>query len=256
MKATPYLIRIVSGNAKGTIWQISTSASALNTATTVTVLNQGIDLTTLGIVNGVDTYEIIPADTLNNLFGATILPGGSTPAAADTVQVWNGLVWIVYYFNTDLNKWLRVGPNTDSSDTVIRPDVGMIIFHRFPAKSFRVLGRVAPSDLQIRYANGGNTYVGGFPITQTFGTAKFQNLPGWKQNANYLQADLVQIWNGAAWISYFFNPTAATPQWQRVGPNTPSDSVNVFVPGRPVMLVKRGTATGSSFLVQLNPLAN
>ena len=226
----------------------------MNTATTVNVLNQGIDLTSLGIVSGVDTYEVFPADTLKTLFPTTALLGGSTPSDADNVQIWNGAAWIVYYFNSDRSRWERGNaPVADSNDTVVRPDVGMILFHRGAATSFRLTGRLAPSDYQVRYANGGNTFVGGFPITQTLGNAKIQDLPGWKQNADYLQADLIQIWNGAAWISYFFNPGATPPQWQRVGPNTPSDSVNVFVSGRPVMFVKRGTTPGSSFLVQTRP---
>jgi hypothetical protein len=253
-KSSPYFIRIVSGTAQGTIWQISTSPSVPNTATTVTVLNQGIDLTTLGIVPGVDRYEIFPADTLTSMFGASTLLAGSSAAVADNVQVWNGAVWIVYYFNSDRSQWERANaPVADYGDTVLRPDVGLIIFRRGPAMTFLMSGRLAPSDVQIRYANGGNTYGGGFPVTQTFAEARIQELAGWKQNANHLEADLVQIWNGAAWISYYFNPASSPPQWQRVGPNTPSDSVNVFVPGRPVMFVKRGTTPGSSFLVQARP---
>ena len=254
-KATPYLIRILSGTARGTNWQISTSAP--NTATTLTVLNQGFNLTNLGIVSGVDTYEIIPADTLNNLFGATILPGGATSSEADNVEVWNGFAWIVHYFNTTANQWQRVAsPDTYSGDTVIRPDAGMIIIHRFPVQTFRLLGRMAPSGLQLRYATQGYTYLCGYPITQTFGAAKFQNLPGWKQNADYLQADVVEVWNGFAWISYFFNPSPTPGQWQRAGLGTSADTVPVFIPGRPVMFNTRGPDVGPALLLQTNPLAN
>ena len=64
--ASPYLVRITTGNATGRIFVVSTSAQ--NTSTTVTVGDEGTPLTSSGLQVG-DSYSIHPADTLLSFFG-------------------------------------------------------------------------------------------------------------------------------------------------------------------------------------------
>lgn len=82
--ATPYLIQITSGAAEGRLFLISSStntggavAGTANTATTVTVSSVDstqVDLSSLGIVAGTDTYKIYACDTLSSFFGTQHQP--------------------------------------------------------------------------------------------------------------------------------------------------------------------------------------
>jgi hypothetical protein len=218
------------------------------------VLNQGVDLTTLGIVVGQDNFEIFQADTLGNLFGNNTLLGGSSSGIADNILTWSGIGWSTYYFNTDRGRWEESGnPTVDWTNRVLRPDEGMIIVHRGAAISIPLYGRAAPCDSLLRYSKSGSSYLGGFPFAQTLLDSKIQELPDWQKSGDPATADQVQVFSGGIWISYFFNSAAAVPQWQQVGTNTPANSVNIFTPGRPVMFLKRGTAAGSAFYRQARP---
>jgi len=119
--SSPYLIQITSGAAEGRMFLISSSAAtggaiagAANTATQVTISSLDtaqVDLTTLGINVGTDTYKIFACDTLSSFFGtpaATGVQGGTTSANSDTiVAVINGSS-STYFYSTTNNRWSRV----------------------------------------------------------------------------------------------------------------------------------------------------
>ena len=249
--AAPYFVRIKSGNAEGRIFQISTSTA--NTETQLTVVTDGADLTTLGISS--DSYEIFPADTIASIFGSpgtTGILGGASSSEADNLQVYVPSVgWRTYYYNTSSNQWLRVGPPVASDNVVLRPDQG-IIYLRLAATPLEIvlLGTVPDTDSQTVVKNSGITFLGSnWPVDTTLATSGIADIPGWVKSASSSTADTVQLYlEGIGWRSYFHNGT----NWVRVGPPIVSDDV-VIPAGGAVMLVKIGTASGTTVLDQSIP---
>jgi hypothetical protein len=258
--ATPYVIRITSGAAKGHTFLISTSTQ--NTETTVTIDSQDatqVDLTTLGIVTGAsgDTYAIYACDTLSTALGTpatTGVQGGVSASGngADIVQMFVAGIWQQYYYNTSNLSWRRVGPNTLSDNVPIRPD-SAVIYSRLAATplNLTVLGAVPTSDRKVMVKNSGVSFISNsWPTVITLGTSAIHSIPGWASAANYDAAttDIVQMMVNGIWVKYFYTGN----NWKRVGPNTISDSVAIPV-GSAFIIEKKTPASGSSHLVQNIP---
>lgn len=258
--ATPYVIRITSGAAKGYTFLVSTTTA--NTATTVTIDSEEagkIDLSTLGIVTGAsgDTYAIYGCDTLSNSFGTpatTGIQGGTsaTGAGADIVQVFLTGFWRSYYYNTTSASWRLVGPNTLSNNIPIRPD-SAVLYSRLPASalSLTVLGTVPTSNRKALVNNSGVSFVSNsWPVNLTLSTSAINLIPGWVSPSSYdsTTTDIVQVMVNGFWVKYYYNGT----NWRRVGPNTLSDSVSIPT-GSAFIIQKAGSNTGASTLAQTLP---
>lgn len=236
--AAPWLLRVTSGAAAGRLFTISTVAA--NTAVRVTLLNAGTDLTTLGIVPGADTYELIPADTIAGLFPSGALQSGTT-ATADLLMLWNGSAWLTYYH--DGTQWMRqgVGP---SGNTIVRPDQGWLLRRRGGSLSIVLDGRVPSTAALLPVAKGNTSFVGALPVPLTFAEWNIQALPGWtSQPANPASGDHVKLWNGSAWLTYYHDGS----QWMRQGVG-PASATQLNRPGRPIMIV-RPSGSGTDFLI-------
>jgi len=208
--SSPWFIRIMSGTAVGRTLQV-TSAQA-STATTVTVDNQGTDLTTLGIVSG-DKYELFPAYTLQSVFGNSVL-GGASAGAADVVRLHNGTGWVEYYYNTTASQW-RIGSlPVSQNNVVIRPDSGVIFYRRSSSPLVLTLvGKVPSTDLQVVMNEVGAAFIGGFPNDSTLAGNNCNTMPGWVNNTgSVVNADKVTAFVSGAWNSYNYNQSAG--QWR------------------------------------------
>jgi len=261
---SPMLVRITSGQAIGRTFLISSSTT--NTGNTLTIDAADAaqtDLTQLGIVTGTDTYEILAGYTLATLFPASAGIQGGTSTTSDIVQLFVTGAWRQYYYNS--GNWLRVGPNTNSNNVVIRPDTG-IIYARIAATpiSLVLTGSVPVTPIASVVANSGVTFVGNaLPVDLTLGDAssnpsKIDQISGWVGNPNPASADIVQMFVSGAWRQYYYDnvSTVNNPgHWRRVGPNTVSDSV-VIPAGTAVILGKTGSATGNNVLNQPLPYAS
>lgn len=239
--SNPHLLRITSGAAKGRLFEISTSVA--NTRNTVTLNTAGVDLRTLGIVAHGDTYEIVRAETLGSLFPAGTLLSGSA-SAADVVQLYRDRIWVSYYH--DGAGWRAVADNSNASNLVVRPDEGLIIQRRGPTVVLSMVGVLPAVDLQVAVPRSASTVITLLPIAQTFDQLALQNvLPGWSSNpANVAAGDHVLIWNGSAWLRYFYQ--GAT--WLRQG-GPASGGVPLNVAGRPFLIV-RPSGSGTDTLHQ------
>ena len=256
---TPFFIRITSGAAEGRTLQISTGATAQNTATTLTVLNEGTDLTTLGIAEG-DTYEIFPADTLLSFFGAGTADGtagvlGGNATTGDLVRAIEGTSWSEYHYNLAAGQWRRGSVPVNMNNVVLRPDRGIIYVRRkMAAFSITLLGRVPDTDLRVTYNSLGGTFVAGcFPVDQTLSQLAFQQTPGWvaKTALNTIAtSDKLQVFDGSAWNSYHYD--AVLGQWRR-GSVPINFNTTVIPAGTPVLVEKVSGSTGIGVLVR--PLA-
>jgi uncharacterized protein (TIGR02597 family) len=242
--ASPYAVRIGSGAAEGV-----TVGITANTADTLTI--SGRNLAQLGITVGTDTFQLIPIDTLNTLFGSSTFLGGSSPAAADIVTV-SGTVQLSYYYNSSLNRWVRTsGPTTDRGNIPLPPNTALSVTRKGPAFALTIVGRVPDTKLNVLVANSGSTYTNtGFPTDTTIGSLALQSsIAGWVSASSASEADILAVTSNGNWFYYFHNGT----NWRRTtGPTTNRDSV-VIPAGTPIQLFKRGSAAGESLFLRELP---
>jgi len=246
----PWFIRITSGSAAGRTLQISSSIA--NTSSTLTVLNEGTDLTGLGIATGPegDTYEIFPGDTLLSLFGNSTL-GGTSAASADVVRLHNGAGWADYYYHSGAGEWRVATIPASQNSVVLRPDAGIIFYRRGGTPlTLTLLGVVPSTPIRSIVNNAGVTFLGNvFPVDQTLSSLGFNSLPNWVNAGPLATADKVVIWGKSGYISYNYNQ--AQGQW-RPGA-VPVNQNNVVIgAGTPAILERPGSAPGvTTFLRNL-----
>jgi len=258
--AAPYFVRLISGAHTGRVFQVSTTA---NTATRLTLVTDALDLSTLSLETGITAgaaFEIVPGDTLASFFGTTtptgtlVLQGAGDPVAADLVQIWGGAAWLNFYYNTAWSRWARdIDAITDPSrnDFLLRSDRGLMLTRRAANPlTLAVIGRVLATPQRAVHARSENALT--FLATMqagdtTLGQLALQNsdrTAGWRSSADSTQADLLLVWSGATWFSFFHNNVAG--HWQRVGDATPNRDDFVIAAGTPVFVQRRGAATAAA----------
>jgi hypothetical protein len=236
--SAPWTVRITSGPAAGKTLDLTG-----NTMTTLSV--SGVDLTSLGLTAGVDTFELVPLDTLWTLLGSDTVQGGTSAATADNVQVRSGASWLAYYFDTNLGYWRRtIGPATNSNNVVIRPGTGIQIVRRSAALSLTFTGRVPATAFRMAINNASTTALHtGFPTDTTLGALAVQTLlPGWRNGT-----DLLGLSNSS--VGYVFNGSF----WQPAsGPATNSDAL--AIPAGSLLIIQRpGATSGTTDLIRPLP---
>jgi hypothetical protein len=258
--ASPYFLRITSGAAEGLVFQVATASA--NTATSVSLLVQGLDLTSLGIIAGTDTYEIFPGETLLSLFGNGSdvgeggVKGSNSAAGADVVRLNVGSSWIEYYFDTAFGFWRQPGPPANRNHVVLHPHLGISYFRKGASNlEVTIQGRVAVGPVKTIVSNGGATYVANhFPIDRTLGSLGIESIPGFiaaePPAVPVASADTVSVWNGSGWKNYHYN--AGLSQW-REG-SLPVNRSNAMIPsGVPFWIQKKTLSSGSSLLTEQLP---
>ncbi len=225
-----HVIRFTSGLAQGRIFPIS----ALTNATTATVVLPP-SVTNLGTsVNAGDSFEIVPVNTLKNVFGSTAatvkLQQSAVKGSADLVYLWHDTIWIAYWF--DGTRWISQYEGfADIGNTPILSDEGIWVARRSTgAIEYTVSGTVPipPSlSLEVLGASGLTrkfTFVSNpFPADMTLAGLNFSTLPNWLTSLTQSTADIVYRWNGTAWIAFWHNGTQWINQEDEVGSsnNTP-----------------------------------
>jgi len=174
------------------------------------------------------------------------LLGGENAKAADNVQLWNGNAWVAYYYNTTRSRWERAVFNTSANNVPIRPDAGFIITHRGPAKTLTLIGRAPSSDLRIRFGVTKDSFIGTFPYAKTLAEIGLQATTGWARSTTSSLADKVSIWNGNAWVQYYFDGS----DWRRVGFGSIANTAAIQTPERPILISKINASTQPVFLHQ------
>ena len=251
--ATPHLLEITSGTAKGRMLLISTAAA--NTADTVTISPEEAarvgDLTNLGIVAGLangDTYRIRPVDTLSSFFGtpeSTLVQGGTAANNADTITIVSNGSSGTYFYNTAANppRWSRVALGSpDASNTPIPPYAG-VQYARIANTplEFIVTGKVPSGEREVSIKNSGTTVLAPFwPVGQTLAQLAIQNTPNWGSGASASAADTLALSSGGSVSTFFFDGT----NWKRVALGSPLANSNVVPVGASILINKKGSASG------------
>lgn len=255
--ASPNLIMITSGTAKGRMFLIA-SSPANNTATTLTVstVDAQIDLTTLGIVAGTDTYKIFACDTLGSFFGTPassgVLGGANVKSADSVVIVMNGIS-STYFYNTLLNRWTKSAfGNPDATNTPLLPYYG-IQYQRLgsSALSFVITGSVPTIERRVAIKSNGTTLLSQYwPVESTLSGLGLQNMSGWRSASQAKDADTVALISGGTSSVYWYTGS----NWKKNAFGNPiSDGVVVPIGTSIQISRKSGDLTGSTTLSQLVP---
>ncbi len=268
--ASPYMIQITSGAAEGRMFLIASSSNAggalagtANTASTVTISSFDrfqVDLTTLGIVAGQDTYKIYPCDTLKSFFGdgsstgSGAVLGGSAAASADTIIMLANGSSATYFYSTSSNRWTRFALGfPDASNVPLLPYYGLQFQRLAPTPlSFVVMGDVPMEKRQVGIKTSGSTFLSQYwPANSTLGSIGLHNLAGWQSGNSALVADTVILTSGGSANTYFYNGT----NWKRFALGLPNSDATPVPVGASVLIVKKGSSTGFTTLTQQPPYA-
>ncbi len=255
-EATPYLLEITSGTAKGRMLLISTTEANANTADTVTITPEEAtrvgDLTNLGIVTGAengDTYRIRPVDTLSSFFGtpeSTLIQGGTSASTADTITIVVNGSSATYYYNTGANppRWSRVSLGSPDDSNVPIPPYAGVQYARLgdTPLEFIVTGKVPSGDREVSIKNSGVTLLAPYwPVNQTLSDLAIQNIPNWSSGASAGAADTVVLTTSTGSVNTFFHDGS---NWRRVSLGSPLANTNEVPVGASIMINKKGSAGG------------
>jgi len=240
--SAPYFVRMMSGTNVGRFFLITS-----NTTTQLTVNANGVNLTTLLTVG--DSAQIVPANTLSSVFGATAtgFQTGVDASSSDNVYLWNGTGWDLYYNNG--TNWKKSGSLLSQNNVIVYPDEGLFISRRATTGplTLTVLGTVPSTTEQSDLAGAGSSFVPNrFPVDTQLGSIGFQNSPNWTSGPAAGQADDVYIWNGTGWDVYYYNAT----NWKKSGSLLTQDT-KVIPAGTAVFVTRVNSAP--AFLAQSLP---
>ncbi len=266
----PYFALILSGGQTGRLLLVSGNTAGNATATpkipgsvtlAVGTTNLTGDATTPGFaVAAGDRFELFPGDTLATLFGdgsvsnPVQLQTGTSSFAADSVQIFNGVKWVSYFFHSTNNSWVNAtGTQTNQNNLVLYPDTGLLVARRGPTTTIAITGRAPTTNLVTRIVGGTTSSVAvRFPTDTTLGALNFSNPGTWVASDDSFSADRVNLFNGVKWVAYFKTLTGSI--WKQVGGNGSDQSAKAIPAGSAVLIQKQGTATdSSSFFSQVLP---
>ena len=246
--ATPHFVRVKTSATAAHIGKFFL-ISANTTSQLTVVLPAGV-LDINAFISATDTCEVVAANTLGSVFGTTtpVLKTSPDPVVADNVLIWNGSTWDTYYH--DGTAWQNVNSFDPQDNTVIYPDEGMFVIHRFTASpgvnasvSLVLMGTV-PSTAEKTDVSGGTvghpgyTFISNrFPVNATLGSLGLQLLPGWVSGGDPVAVDNALIWNGTTWDTYYYDN--GVPAWQNVNSFDPQDSTPIPA-GAAVFVIRKG----------------
>jgi len=253
----PHALMITSGSASGAVLLLS--ADAQNSSESIAVRdphNRTLDVSTLGVVAGVDTFRIFELDTILSLFGTpdpqnpSAIRGGTSHQSADRLTVAFDGSLTSYYFNTLRNQWVQIKLGNPSGDhTPILPYYG-IQFGRLHTESFRatVLGEVPTIRKRLHVRNRGATIMASYwPVTQTLEQIGLHQSAQWVSGENSNADRVVLTPNGSA--QSFFHDGA---NWRQIRLGSPIANETTILPGQAAMLM-RNQQTGGTILEQDPP---
>ena len=258
--ANPYYVRVLTGTLAGRVIMVATTA---NTATRLFLANDGTDLTQTGLIGGArgDVVELVLADTLGTFFGAGSLQSGADAATADSVEVWNGASWLTFYRNAANNRWQRdsdTAANPTRDIFPVRPDRGLLLTRNAPTDlKLYLTGRVPELAPAYWHLRPGATFLStGLPVDNTLGSLALQSrAAGWRGGATFAaaaaDADLIRVWSGAGWLTFYYDLT--NNRWQRdVDASQTNRNTFVIPAGRPIMVYRlTAPVTASESLLPL-----
>ena len=254
----PMFVSIKSGVNAGRLFHITS-----NTATTLTVNTQGLDLSTMNFVQG-DTYEIVPGDTLEGLFGTPasgVIGGTSAQYTANLVDKIlindpSSNAILTYYYNTTNSRWQRVGTSANQGNLVISPRMG-VEYQRISTSPLTItlIGSVPATALKQQIPTFGASIMARYyPADTTLLALGLHNMSGWRKvgvnGITTANCDRVFVKVGSAFFSYYYD--SATSGWKRAGTSAGQNGV-VISAGSSYRVLRAGDSGSYDTLNQSTP---
>ncbi len=236
---TPHYAKVRKGTNAGRFFLITS-----HTNNTLTVNAAGATLSSVIVAN--DTVEILPAQTLGNLFGTSsvALHTGADETTADSVRIFNGTAWVSYF--NDGTSWRTQGTATAQDNTSIAPDQGiLIISHANTSANVMLYGEVGVSRERSTIPGTGEALLNNrFPVQTTLANLNLQSLPGWTPGDAASVADNVWLWNGTSWDTYYY--TGAN--WEKAGSFSTANNTSISPTTAIFVHRKAGSSAQNSYL--------
>lgn len=238
-KYPTHYIEFISGALTGLTFDI-TGTSAVAKSITVDA-----DLSASALAES--AYRIRPHWTLASLFGAT--PTGiqrGTATTADLINLWTGSSYTIFYHRQSAtqNGWRTTNSvSADEADAVVFPDQGIFFKRRgTTALSLPIIGEVRGDEFAVSVAPGFNLISGLSAKDITLdesGLYSGSNSTGVKAGTA-TSADLVSIWDGSSFLSYYVRSTVAGGvQGWRSTTNVSVDTSSTKIPAGSAIIVRR-----------------
>jgi uncharacterized protein (TIGR02597 family) len=256
----PYFAMLLSGGQTGRILSVtgnSPTALTLDTGNT-SLAGDAATPSFAAAVN--DRFELVAGDTLGGLFGdgsevaPLLLQGGTSPFNADTVQIFNGVKWVSYFFDTSLGRrfWVKQGGDGTSQNALtLFPDAGLLIARRGPTTTITVLGRVPTNSLLTQIPGGTSAKAVRFPVDTTLATLNLAGPGTWVAGDTPETADKISLFNGIRWVAYWKTSAGV---WKQVNGDGSNQGAKFIPAGTCLLVQKLGSATDStSFFSQALP---
>lgn len=235
--ARSHYIEVTSGVLQGTSFDVLATAASTITA--------DFSFGNTSVVGS--TYVIRPHRTIASLFGVTNQAGlrAGTELTADLIRLWDGVKYLDFFYSSAAGGpgWRKVGDGvTDHGGRVIKPKEGILFkFTGGTSPTLALMGELQGGVATILIAPGANFVNPVASIPLTLGTSNlFTNNPatGLKAGAP-TTADVVSLFNGAAFDDYYVRSTAAGVQgWRKAG-DVATDRSAVVIPPGTAFIVKR-----------------
>lgn len=195
-----------------------------------------------------DTVQIVPAYTLNALFGSSVasMVTGANASLADNIWILSGQTWLTYFHNG--TNWRRTGSLANQNDTVIYPDEGVLVVHIGGSPlSLTFTGTVPAVNEKTDISGAGTTFLANrFPVDIELNSVGIQSLAGWTTGANAGAADNIWMWNPtkspvAGWDTYFHNGT----NWRKTG-SLANQNTTLVTAGTAMIVIKLGSGSNAT----------
>jgi uncharacterized protein (TIGR02597 family) len=186
--------------------------------------------------------------TLADVFGPNNDQGlaGGTPTTADIIQVHSAGKEFRYYYNNTAGGWREAGNSSiNAADIVLYPEDGFVIIRqgRNATKSTRIIlgGAVKTGQSSFPIVPGQNVLSNPYAAPMTLGSSNLYTAdprtglaPG-----SPTTADLVQIYNGKSYDTYYYSAGGFAGKGWRRFPNGSADASNTVIPMGSSFKVKR-----------------
>lgn len=255
--ANSHFVRVLSGNATGRLFRISS-----NNATTLT-LQTGtgswllpVDSSSSNTVNVAigDRFEIIPMWTLGEVFGSNsttcVLRTATNPNNADQIAVYVDGGFASFFNNgTNWRNSVSAADTTNYNTYGILPTAGLWITRRATGTNAQLqfVGNVP--DLAPRYHMPGGARFGAaipLPAGATLENLALGNMTSWVRNNNPNNADQVTVYRPDNTSSAFFLNSSGVWRNALSALDQTNYATLVIPPGSGLWVTRRGTATGAS----------
>jgi uncharacterized protein (TIGR02597 family) len=242
----------------GTTYDITGTTAATHTVTLAQNLAAGV---TTGA-----TFRIRKHWTIAAVFGAANEGGlaGGTSTTADTIRIYNTAgVYTAYYYSTAAGDvgWRKtdasgVEQSGDQSGVVIYPDDGLVIARQqASAANIVLMGAVKTGQTSSPISSGLNFVANPYAAPMTLGdSGLYTGDPNTGvKSGGASNADLVRIYNGTGYDSYFYSSGGlAGVGWRKVSGGT-ADQANVQIPVGASVIIQRQGATGFNWVAAQHP---